>query len=195
MSFLPPWRTVLFLLPALSLLCALPADGATQKRHPGRSHAKHRPKPAQPKPAKKPDRLPFRQPAYITNAYFSDHITAGEDGAVRPLSVVKALRNHPTEPLGHLILDLMLVTPGLHHLRVDILNQQGNKVGGLHYPPVQSVKQGDLPLYTAASPITGNFSAGLWFFKVFDQVNNGTWYALDTFSIVVLDTAAAERAE
>lgn len=129
----------------------------------------------------------FRQPAYITNAYFSDQISEQADGSIRPVSAVKALRNHPSGLLGYLILDLMLVKRGAHSFRVEIIDQQGEKVGDLTYPPVEAATEGNVPLYTIATPITGFFSPGLWFFKVFDRLNNGTWYALDTFGAMVLD--------
>ena len=134
----------------------------------------------------------FRQPAYMTNAYFSDQISEQADGSVRPMSAVKALRNHPSGLLGYLILDLMLVKQGAHSFRVEIIDQQGEKVGELTYPPVQAPKEGSVPLYTIATPITGLFSPGLWFFKVFDQLNSGTWYALDTFGVMVLDPVKAQ---
>ncbi|MEO5350677.1 MAG: hypothetical protein H7836_13695 [Magnetococcus sp. YQC-3] len=129
----------------------------------------------------------FRQPAYITNAYFSDQISEQADGSIRPMSAVKALRNRPSGLLGYLILDLMLVKRGAHSFRVEIINQQGEKVGELTYPPVEAPTEGSVPLYTIATPITGLFSPGLWFFKVFDRLNNGTWSALDTFGVMVLD--------
>ncbi|MBF0462387.1 MAG: hypothetical protein HQL87_13460 [Magnetococcales bacterium] len=129
----------------------------------------------------------FLKPAYITNAYFSDQVTEGENGAVRPHSAVKALRNRASGPLGYLILDLILVKPGEHTLRLDIINQQGEKVGESGYPLIKMSKQGELPLYTAATPLSGKFSAGLWFFKIWDQVAHGTWYRLGVFSIMVVD--------
>lgn len=173
------------LLAGLGMLLTTPTDAAT-KRHTRQPHAKQHTKQA---PSL------FRQPAYITNAYFADQVVEGENGAVQPLSAVKALRRRASGPLGYLILDLMLTTPGVHTLRVDILNQRGDKVDTISYPPLKAAKQGDLPLYTAASPITGNFSAGLWFFKIFDQVNNGTWYALDTLGVVVLEAEKSEQTQ
>ncbi|MEO5364464.1 MAG: hypothetical protein H7838_12690 [Magnetococcus sp. DMHC-8] len=136
----------------------------------------------------------FRQPAYITNAYFSDQVAEDDEGGVRPLSMVKVLHNQPSGLLGYLILDLLLIKPGVHAFRVEIISQQGDKVGEMAYPAVPTFKAGTLPLYTAAMPISGHFSPGLWFFKVFDRINNGTWYALDTFSIMVLDPRAGTGA-
>ena len=128
-----------------------------------------------------------RPPAYLSNAYFSDAVNETTDGVIRPLSVVKALRNQPSGRLGYLILDMVLVRRGRHTFRVEISNQQRQTVGTLNYPSVKTAKQGALPLYTAASPISGHFSAGLWFFKVLDQVDNGTWNALGTLAVVVVD--------
>lgn len=129
----------------------------------------------------------YRQPAYITNAYFSDKITEEENEVLRPLAVVKAFRSRSSGVVGYFILDLVLVKRGVHHFKVDIMNPGGKKVTDLVYSPVQLSKEGDLPLYTAAGSISGNFPPGIWFFKVFDRVNNGTWSALGTFSIMILD--------
>ena len=129
----------------------------------------------------------FRQPAYITNAYFSDKMTEEENELLRPLAVVKALRSRTSGVVGYLVLDLLLVDQGEHHFKVNILNPQGEKVTDLVYPPVHVSKQGDLPLYTAAGAVSGSFYPGIWFFKVFDQVDSNNWSALGTFSIMVLD--------
>lgn len=179
---LPRLSIPIALLVCLGLLLTPSTDAAT-KRRTKQTHTKQ--------PIKKQLGSPFRQPVYITNAYFSDQIAEGKEGAIQPLSVVKALKNRPSGPLGYLILDLMLVTPGTHTLRIDIINQQGKQVDTLRYPPITTAKQDAFPLYTATNPISGTYSAGLWFFKLFDQINNGTWYAVDTFSIVVLDTEQA----
>lgn len=129
----------------------------------------------------------FRQPAYITNAYFSDKIEEEENKGVRPLAVVKALRSRSSGVLGYLILDLVLIKEGLHHFKVSIINPQGDKVTDLTYPPVEKKGGTPYPLYTAAAAASGNFPPGIWFFKVWDRVNDGTWFALDTFSVMVID--------
>lgn len=129
----------------------------------------------------------YRQPAYITNAYFSDKITEEENEVLRPLAVVKAFRSRSSGVVGYLILDLMLVKQGVHHFKVDIITPNGDKITDLVYPPVQLSKSGDLPLYTAAGAISGDFPSGLWFFKVFDRVNNSASSTLGTFAIMIID--------
>ncbi|WP_193771436.1 hypothetical protein, partial [Candidatus Magnetaquicoccus inordinatus] len=80
----------------------------------------------------------------------------------------------------------ILVKPGRHQLRVELFTQQGDKAGTLHFPEIAAVQQGTAPLYTASVPIKGRFTTGLWFFKIQDQIDHGTWYALDTLAIMVL---------
>ena len=135
----------------------------------------------------------YRQPAYITNAYFSDKMTEEENELLRPLAVVKALRSRTSGVVGYLVLDLLLIEQGEHHFKVNILNPQGDKVTDLVYPPVRVSKPGDLPLYTAAGAVSGSFYPGVWFFKVFDQVDSDHWVALGTFSIMVLDMEKPKR--
>lgn len=127
----------------------------------------------------------YRQPAYITNTYFSDKIVEDDDGVIRPLSVVKALRHRSSGVVGYLILDLMLVKRGVHRFKVDIITPRGKKISELAFAPVQHTKRGDNPIYTAAGAVSGNFAPGVWFFKVFDRVNNGNWVALATLSITI----------
>ncbi len=135
-----------------------------------------------------PTALPsLRQPAYVSNGYFAEQLQHNAQKSLQAQSVVKSLRNRPAGALGYLIVDLMLLKPGRHQLRVEVLNQQGNKVGELPFPEMEPVTAGRLPLYTAAVPIAGRFTEGLWFFKILDQVDHGTWYALATLAITVLE--------
>lgn len=128
----------------------------------------------------------YRQPAYITNAYFSDKMIE-EKGVLRPVAVVKALPTRSSGVVGYFILDLILTEQGTHHFKVNILDQTSKKITDLVYAPVELPKNGDLPLYTAAGAISGNFPPGIWFFKVYDQVERGGWNHLGTFGIMILD--------
>ncbi|MBF0096994.1 MAG: hypothetical protein HQM04_10535 [Magnetococcales bacterium] len=130
---------------------------------------------------------PLRQPAYVSNGYFAEQLQQNEPKTPQAQSVVKSLRNRSSGTLGYLLVDLMLLKPGQHQLRVDVLNQQGDKAGELPFPEMAPVTAGRLPLYTAAVPIAGRFTEGLWFFKILDQVDHGTWYALATLAITVLE--------
>ncbi len=128
----------------------------------------------------------YRQPAYISNAYFSDKMAEQGGETIQPMAVVKALRTRPTGVVGYFILDLILAHKGTHHLKVNIINQDGDKITDLVYAPVASPKDETLPLYTAAGAISGDFSPGLWFFKVYDRVDRGNWQPLGAFSIMLL---------
>ena len=128
----------------------------------------------------------YRQPAYISNAYFSDKM-AEQGDSIQPMAVVKALRTRPSGVVGYFILDLILAHKGTHHFKVNIINQEGEKITDLVYAPVESPKSEILPLYTAAGAISGEFTPGLWFFKVYDRVDNGNWQPLGAFSIMLLD--------
>jgi hypothetical protein len=135
------------------------------------------------KPAKK---IVYRQPAYISNAYFSDTI-AREGKNIEPITVMKALQpRRADEEVGYFILDLILTMPGRHEFKVSILDKSGDKVSELNYPLVKAPKDIDQPLYTAVGSISEKIGPGLWFFKVYDRVNKGTWYRLGIFAITVL---------
>ncbi|MBF0191496.1 MAG: hypothetical protein HQL99_10235 [Magnetococcales bacterium] len=127
----------------------------------------------------------YRQPAYISNAYFSDKmVQKGE--TMQPMSVVKALRAGSDGVAGYFVLDLVLTSSGTHHFKVDILDQEGNLATRLDYPPVQAVREDHLPMYTAVGTIGGKLAPGLWFFKVFDQLDKKGWETLGTLGILVV---------
>ncbi|MBF0272547.1 MAG: hypothetical protein HQL98_10855 [Magnetococcales bacterium] len=127
----------------------------------------------------------YRQPAYISNAYFSDKmIRKGEN--MQPMSVVKALRAGSDKVAGYFVLDLVLISNGTHHVKVDILDQAGNLATRLDYPPIKAAKEDHLPMYTAVGTIGGKLPPGLWFFKVFDQLDKKGWETLGTQAILVV---------
>lgn len=128
---------------------------------------------------------PYRQPAYIANAYFSDKMhQKGE--TMQPLSVVKALRAGSEGVSGYFVLDLVLVVSGEHHFKVDILDREGNLSTRLDYPPIQAAREEPLPMYAAVGTISGRMAPGLWFFKVFDQLDRKGWKELGTMAILVV---------
>ncbi|MBF0436722.1 MAG: hypothetical protein HQL77_15280 [Magnetococcales bacterium] len=131
----------------------------------------------------------FRQPAYISNAYFSDKMVE-QGNAVQPTSIVKALKSRVRGVSGYFILDLVLTSSGSHHFKVNIMDRKGEKVTDLDFPPVQARQDDTLPLYTAAGGLSGTFYPGLWFFKVNDQLNGGVWDHLGTFSIMIIGADA-----
>ncbi|MBF0428737.1 MAG: hypothetical protein HQL94_07415 [Magnetococcales bacterium] len=126
----------------------------------------------------------FRQPAYISNAYFSDKM-AQKGELAQPLSVIKALQLQSNGVLGYFMLDLILTESGTHHFKVDILNQDGDHSAEMVFPPVQVQKSDDLPMYTAAGTIAGSLGPGLCFFKVYDRLDKGPWEMLGVFGILI----------
>lgn len=135
------------------------------------------------------EKASFRQPAYISNAYFSDKMVEQGD-AVQPTSVVKALKPRSRGVAGYFILDLVLTRSGSHHFKVNVIDGKGDKATDLDFPPVQAKQDDQLPLYTAASGLSGAFFPGLWFFKVYDQLDGGLWEHLGTFSIMMIGSDA-----
>jgi hypothetical protein len=126
----------------------------------------------------------YRQPAYISNAYFSDKIA--EDGEqIQPVTVIPALQTRIAGEVGYFIMDLILTHQGRHEFKVNILDKSGENVMALTYPLVKTPKESLLPLYTAVGSISGKVSPGLWFFKVYDRVNGGMWYKLGLFAITI----------
>ncbi len=128
----------------------------------------------------------YRQPAYISNAYFSDEI-AKDGEQIQPLTVIKSLHTRDSGEVGYFILDLVLTHPGRHEFKVNILNKSGNKVMELTFPKVKAPKKSRLPLYTAVGSISGKVYPGLWFFKVYDRVNSSMWHRIGVFAITIAD--------
>lgn len=127
----------------------------------------------------------YRQSAYISNAYFSDQIAKDGD-LIEPLTVVKALQSQSSPVVGYFILDLILTQAGHHEFKVNVLNKAGRKVTDLTYPQVEAINDGSYPLYRAVGSISDALYSGLWFFKVYDRVNGGTWHRLGTFAVTIL---------
>ncbi|MBF0455367.1 MAG: hypothetical protein HQL72_11205 [Magnetococcales bacterium] len=127
----------------------------------------------------------YRQPAYISNGYFSDKMMA-EGDSVQSLSIVKALQSQQSGVIGYFILDLILTRSGQHEFKVNILNEAGVKKTELVYPQVKASKASPFPLYTAVGSLSGEIDPGIWFFKVYDRVDQAMWQQLGTFSIMVL---------
>ena len=123
----------------------------------------------------------YRQPAYISNAYFSDKMSE-EGDVVRPRSVAKALRARTTGVVGYFILDLVLTTQGTHLFKVNIINNAGEKTTDLIYAPVSAPPGEELPLYTAAGAISGEFAGLHRFTDMFgllsDECRFGEYYLL-----------------
>ncbi|MBF0383335.1 MAG: hypothetical protein HQL69_20135 [Magnetococcales bacterium] len=130
----------------------------------------------------------YRQPAYVSNAYFSEKMTE-RDSQIQPLAVVKALQTRTSGVVGYFILDLILTHPGKHEFKVNIINRSGEKITDLSYPMISAPKNGSFPLYTAVGSISGEVYPGIWFFKVYDRVNGTAWQNIGTFAIMILDQA------
>ncbi|MBF0193918.1 MAG: hypothetical protein HQL71_05145 [Magnetococcales bacterium] len=127
----------------------------------------------------------YRQPAYVSNAYFSDKVAkVGE--LIQPLTVIKALKNRSVGEVGYFIMDLILTHDGRHQFKVNILNKSGEKVSELNYPKVSAPKDSPYPLFTAVGSISNKIPTDeIWFFKVYDRVNGGIWHRLGTFAISI----------
>ncbi|MBF0628515.1 MAG: hypothetical protein HQL91_09900 [Magnetococcales bacterium] len=129
----------------------------------------------------------YRQPAYIANAYFSDRMTQKGEGAMQPMSVVKSLRAGSEGVAGYFVLDLVLTASGTHHFKVDILDQEGTVATRLDYPPVKASREEQFPLYAAVGTLSGKLAPGLWFLKVYDQLDKHGWEHLGIFGIQVVE--------
>ncbi|MBF0380576.1 MAG: hypothetical protein HQL69_06135 [Magnetococcales bacterium] len=127
----------------------------------------------------------YRQPAYISNAYFSDKVAkVGE--LIQPLTVIKSIQSKSSGEVGYFIMDLILTHDGRHEFKVNILNKSGKKVSELNYPKVKAPKDSPYPLFTAVGSISNNIPLdGLFFFKVYDRVNGGVWHRLGIFAISI----------
>ncbi|MEO5365213.1 MAG: SPOR domain-containing protein [Magnetococcus sp. WYHC-3] len=124
-----------------------------------------------------------QQPAFITNAYFSDGLIR-EDNVLKPNAVISVLRAHQSGIVGYFIMDVLTTVPGRHIIEIDILDKEGHKLADMAYDPIIARGGEDDALYTVVSAVAGAFPPGWLFFKVYDRVDQRPRIPLSTFNIM-----------
>lgn len=121
------------------------------------------------------------QPAYPTNVYFTDQVTAA-DHAIQPGTVINVLPANQAQPLGYLVIDLIMQS-GHHQLAAEIVDHQGKSHGDLVFDPIQANR--DPFVYTAVGILAGPFPPGRLYFKISDQLDDQPPRAIGALSILV----------
>ncbi|MBF0626436.1 MAG: SPOR domain-containing protein, partial [Magnetococcales bacterium] len=130
------------------------------------------------------------EPAYITNAYFSNKLVA-QDNVLRPSAVVSVLPANLPGVSGYFIMDVVLVQAGSHQFQIDILDRNRKKIADMAYDPVQS--EGRDHVFTVVGSVAGKFPAGWLFFKVYDQLQGQPRRHISTFYIMTRDPGEIEE--
>jgi len=122
----------------------------------------------------------YRQPAYVTNAYFTNKLIS-EGNQSRPDHIVNVVRARYKDTRGYLVLDL-IIDKGTHFISIDLLDNEGRKFETHDFPRAIADKNDfilSLNLYYG-----GDLPDGGIFFKLFDKFENKGKTALGTFRIL-----------
>lgn len=122
----------------------------------------------------------YRQPGYITNAYFCNNVKRSQ-GFIQPDRVFNKLKAGDSELSARIVLNL-IVDKGVHKLEIDILDKNGDLIDGLKFDQVQAAS--DNWTYTATGRFGGALPEGGVFFKVFDRHNGDKRVTLGTFRVL-----------
>ncbi|MES9877604.1 MAG: hypothetical protein ABW162_03975 [Candidatus Sedimenticola sp. PURPLELP] len=125
----------------------------------------------------------YRQPAYISNAYFCNE-PQKVDGFVQPDRVFNKLKANDPLVVAHLVLN-MVAGKGQHVIEVDILNSHGKIFDTMKFQPVEAVK--DNWTYTATGRFGGALPSGGLFFKIYNRHDNGARVELDTLRLMTVE--------
>ena len=118
----------------------------------------------------------YRQPAYITNTYFTESA-----GTTQLFNVMIA--NEP-RATANIVIDLVL-DKGTHRIVVDILDRRGRQFDKLYFDAVTAPN--DDWTYTVAGEFGGALNSGGIFFKVWDRYNRQAPVHIGTFRLLTQD--------
>ncbi|MCP3666799.1 MAG: hypothetical protein GY696_30595 [Gammaproteobacteria bacterium] len=122
----------------------------------------------------------YRQPAYITNFYFSDSLVPSGT-FIQPGNVFNALRANSPSVSAYVVLNLV-ADVGLHQLEVEILDSRGKHFDSLQFKKI-SATDNDWG-YTVTGHFGGSLPEGGIFFKVFDRYNDEEKMVIGTFRLI-----------
>ena len=121
----------------------------------------------------------YRQPAYVTNAYFTNRLIQQGD-YLRPEHIINVIRAEFEQTKGHFVLEL-IADKGTHVFSIDLLDRQGKKFGSRLFPETVADKH-DFSVSVNLA-YGGKLPVGGIFFKVYDQHNGGNKVGLGTFRV------------
>lgn len=122
----------------------------------------------------------YRQPAYVTNAYFTNRITNNE-GRIKPDTIINVIRAGHENTHGNMVLDL-LADRGTHHFSIELLDSTGKMFEKHDFPPAAANK--DNFVISLNLKYGGDLPDNGIFFKLHDQFNRKGKMIIGTFRIL-----------
>lgn len=122
----------------------------------------------------------FRQPAYITNLYFSDQLAAAESASPGP-NIFNKLKAGDDDVSAYLLLD-MVVDSGEHHVEIEILDSEGRLFDKLEFEPVLAAQ--DNWRFMGTGRFGGALPDGGLFFRVYDSHEGNAKAMIGTFRLM-----------
>ena len=122
----------------------------------------------------------YRQPAYVTNAYFTDNLIS-EGNQSKPNHIVNVVRAGFKDTRGYLVLDL-IIDKGTHFISIDLLDSEGKKFESHDFPRAVADKN-DFML-SLNLHYGGDLPDGGIFFKLYDKFGNKGKTVLGPFRIL-----------
>jgi len=121
----------------------------------------------------------YRQPAYVTNAYFTNRLVQQGD-YLRPEHIINVIRASYPGTKGHFVIEL-IVDQGAHIFSIELLDKQGKKFDSHNFPEAMADKH-DFNISVNLA-YGGELPEGGIFFKVYDRHNGQERAELGTFRI------------
>ncbi|MCW8964725.1 MAG: hypothetical protein OQL16_13095 [Gammaproteobacteria bacterium] len=122
----------------------------------------------------------YRQPAYVTNAYFTNNLIASNKHS-RPDRIINVLRAGYPGLRGHLIINL-IADKGTHHISIDLLDRAGRVFESHDFPPALAGR--DDFIVSLHLNYGGDLPAGGIFFKLYDGFETRDKTVIGTFRIL-----------
>jgi len=122
----------------------------------------------------------YRQPAYVTNAYFTNEIVQPRDNP-QPDKIINIIRAANEQVKGYLVIDL-LADKGTHEIEIGMLDVRGIKFDGHTFDPALAATDNFTISITMA--FGGNLPRRGIFFKVYDNHERLGRKELGTFRIM-----------
>ena len=122
----------------------------------------------------------YRQPAYVTNAYFTNRIIKSED-RIKPDAIINVIRADYQDTHGYMVLDLV-ADKGNHKFSIDLMDNASKVFEKHDFPPAVADKNNfviSLNLHYG-----GNLPDGGIFFRVNDQFESRGKTVIGTFRIL-----------
>ncbi len=121
----------------------------------------------------------YRQPAYVTNAYFTNRILQQANSA-RPDHIINTIRSEYALSRGHFIVDL-LADKGSHQIEIQLLDAEGKIFDKHEFAETTADKNNFL---ISINLVYGsNLPSGGIFLKILDSHNGKAASILGTFRI------------